>query len=132
MANPMKEHVVYPAMQLKCTVEHIENLRIPGTYRAAMKCGSLDVEVEMSTTIIEMRPGREYELAFMEPVEKDKCLDNYEVCGNAYIVSFTKMDKLYRLILSIGGLLVKIVGHKKDIKLKTEPNKHYILGIKTL
>lgn len=119
-------------MQLKCTVSELNPLRIPSTYRAKLLCEKLSIEIELHSEILEMTPGDKYLIEFIEPENKNYCLEKYDVCGNSYVVSFTKIENKYRLILSIGGLLLKIVGAKEHIPLRTEPNTRYIVGIKRI
>ena len=113
----------------KCSVKGIEPLRLPDLYRVKLSCDNdVSIEVELHEKIMKIRESEEIEVYIDK--NKDKCLQ-YDFCGRAHVVSITKFEEYYRVILSIAGPLVVI-------KLKEQPrspfkvmNELYV-GIKKL
>ncbi|OYT40710.1 MAG: hypothetical protein B6U89_01345 [Desulfurococcales archaeon ex4484_58] len=97
----------------KCVVENIEELRLPGVYRVHSKCGEYTIVIEMHEDVMKIVNGEEMKVVLTN--DKSECMEN-EFCGKGHVVSITKFDKKYRVIISIGGFLFVLKGLEKPIK----------------
>ena len=70
--------------------------------------------------------GKDEKLNIEIGIDKNKCLE-HEFCGRAHVVSIVKLDKKYRVVLSIGGLLVIVKNLSRKPRL--EPVQELYVGI---
>ncbi len=115
-------------VELECTVDKREALRMPGVYRLYALCEDISLGMELLEEVYNIPSGSRIVVYIGK--EKDKCLE-MDFCGHGYIVSSTKMDDHYRTIISIGGLLL-ILKHpvKHEIKDLFKLIEKYYVGIK--
>ncbi|MET1160239.1 MAG: DNA-directed RNA polymerase subunit G [Thermoprotei archaeon] len=97
----------------ECVVSNIEPLRLPSVYRVYCRCDKLDIVVEMHEEIMRINENENIVIEFLR--DKNKCMEN-DFCGKGYVVSVTKLDNGYRMIFSIGGLLVVIKNLDKPLE----------------
>ncbi len=108
----------------ECIVTDIETLRLPHVYRIHSLCEEVEIIVEMHDELMEV--NRNDKITIEIGIDKEKCLE-HEFCGRAHVVSVTKLDKKYRVVLSIGGLLVVLKNLSRKPRL--EPVQELYIGI---
>uniref|UniRef100_A0A7C4NLC6 Uncharacterized protein n=1 Tax=Staphylothermus marinus TaxID=2280 RepID=A0A7C4NLC6_STAMA len=88
----------------ECIVNRIEKLLVPQVYRVHASCREgFDTTIEVHEKLMNIREDDKIKLEITE--SKESCLQHY-FCGKAYVVSTTMIENRYRVVLSIGGLLV--------------------------
>ena len=105
-------------MEITCRVEDVIPLRVPRVYRVKGICeGDVqEVEIELHEDITR-KPGKNAELVLSITSDKETCL-KYFFCAHGYVVSNTLIGEIYRVIISLYGLLV-VLKSKMPIDLKS-------------
>ena len=108
-----------------CRVSETEPLRLPKVYRIHSSCNDgVKIVVEMHEELLKI--DKDTDIAIEINIERERCLE-HEFCGKGHVVSITKFDKKYRLIISIGGLLVVV--NELDKKPGLEPVQEVYVGL---
>jgi DNA-directed RNA polymerase subunit G len=99
-------------LEIKCRVKEVTSLRVPRIYRVKGVCegGIEEVEVEFHEDVLE-RPRQGAELILSITSDKETCLNHY-FCAHGYVVSNTLIGEIYRVIISLYGLLVVLKSKK--------------------
>ncbi len=93
-------------MELKCTVNDIVLLRVPSVFRIIGSCGDYNIEMEMHEELVKPpKKGSLMEISIS--TSREKCLEYY-FCGHGYVISNTKLNDVYRVVISLHGLLVVV------------------------
>ncbi len=118
-------------LELECSIEECEPLRMPGVYRVHTICKDLSIAIELVEDVYKL-PSSGKTLVYIGK-DKDKCMEK-EFCGQAHVVSITSLSEdTKRAVLSIGGLLVVIKGPKEhEVFNKLEVVEKYYIGIKRI
>lgn len=91
-------------LRYDCKVSLIEHMRLPGMYRVHTKCGdNVECVLEMHEKL--MNIAEKDSLAIILTTKKKECLEN-DFCGRGHVVSVKKINEMYRVIVSIAGILV--------------------------
>lgn len=107
--------MVCKMVDYECRVKSIEPLRYKEMYRAISDCGGSEIVLEMHEKLMRINEGDN--LAVNISTSKEKCLQ-HDFCGKGHVVSITKLDDVYRVIISISGILV-------ILKQKTQPKSPF-------
>lgn len=91
-------------MELLCQVADIMPLRIPKVYRVKGSCSNIDIEMEFHEEIVEA-PKKDTILTVLVTSSREECLNHY-FCAQGYVVSNTQLGDVYRVVISLHGLLV--------------------------
>jgi len=83
---------------------------MPHVYRVHSICGDIEIIIEMHDDLLIISRGEK--LSVEMGLDKEKCLQ-HEFCGKGHVVSVTKLGDKYRVIISIGGLLVVVKNLKE-------------------
>lgn len=98
----------------ECSVMDVEKLKLPKVYRAHAKCGDMDMDIEMHEDLMVL--NKDDEITVSVTGDKEYCLEG-EFCGKGYVVSTTQLDDTYRVVISIGGLLLVLKNLSKPPEL---------------
>lgn len=111
-------------MKVECTVDEVAPLRVPKVFRVKSTCGNINLEVELHEEVVTMpKVGDKLLIAMLQ--SKEECLDYY-FCAHGYVVSNTKIDDTYRVVISLHGLLV-VLKSKEQLPYKTMD--HIYIGL---
>ncbi|WP_245521851.1 DNA-directed RNA polymerase subunit G [Staphylothermus hellenicus] len=86
----------------ECKVKSIEPLRYIGMYRAISDCDGVEITLEMNEKLMKISEGDN--LVINISTNKEECLQHY-FCGKGHVVSITKLDNIYRVVVSVAGIL---------------------------
>lgn len=107
--------MVYEMVSYECKVRSIEPLRYIGMYRAISDCDSVEITLEMNEKLMKISEGDD--LVISISTSKKECLQHH-FCGKGHVVSVTKLDNTYRVVVSIAGILVVL-------KMKEQPKSPF-------
>ncbi|MEL9909011.1 MAG: DNA-directed RNA polymerase subunit G [Desulfurococcus sp.] len=107
-----------------CTVNEIQQLRVPSTYRLKLSCNTVSMEVELHGDVVP-QPRISASIDVEITRDKEKCLEKY-FCANGYVVSTSRIGDTYRTVISLHGLLVVI---KSPSQLDLRPMDKIYFGL---
>lgn len=88
----------------ECEVLEVEHLKMPKVYRLKCSCSDeVEIVFEMHEEL--MKVGEGARVIVDIDASREECLER-DFCGRAHVVSISELDDKYRVVLSIGGLLV--------------------------
>ena len=107
----------------ECRVNDIEQLRLPQLYRVKTSCGDVEIVFEMHEKIMMINKGEE--LSIVITSSKEECMKN-DFCGKGHVVSITKLEDVYRVVISIAGILVVLFFKQKPKQPYSVMNEVYV------
>jgi len=111
----------------ECIVSRIEKLRIPNVYRVHSVCGDVELTIEMHKELMRINENDKLKVDIV--LDKEKCLQ-HEFCGRGHVVSTSLIEDKYRVVISIGGLLVVLKKLSEEPRL--EPVQELFVGLTIL